>query len=192
MKIYHYHPTTYIFLGEGVADECQLEVGVYLIPAYATTTQPKQGQFGEQIIWNGVDWVYVPPEVIPESNSIIVLSPVDVLVEQKRADIRAEKYKIRDSGVLVNGILFDTDLEARISYVELGQRFIDDPTITLDWKASGNTWVLMDLALYQEVVTAKDKHIKGVFEWQLAVETEINESLVVDDLEHLERISTIF
>lgn len=57
MQIYHYHPVTGEFLGEGVADESPLEPGAYLVPAHATTTAPPTAMSGKVRVWRG-EWVF--------------------------------------------------------------------------------------------------------------------------------------
>jgi hypothetical protein len=71
MKIFHYHPETSTFLGEGTADASPLEPGVWLIPAHATTTPPPAPQSDKQIAWIKGVWQAQPipepePEPVPE------------------------------------------------------------------------------------------------------------------------------
>jgi hypothetical protein len=69
MDIFHYHPDTGIYLGQGVADESPLEPGVWLIPAHATELEPPQPSKGKQIAWSGDSWDVQPipePETEPE------------------------------------------------------------------------------------------------------------------------------
>ena len=64
MKIYHYHPITKEYIGEGVADESPLEPGVFLIPAYATDIPPKFKE-GKATVFNKV-WIHVDVEVVAD------------------------------------------------------------------------------------------------------------------------------
>lgn len=69
MKIFHYHPDTGLFLGEGKADPSPLETGVWLIPAHATTDEPPKPSDSQHIIRVSDAWLVQPipvPELIPE------------------------------------------------------------------------------------------------------------------------------
>jgi len=67
MKIFHYHPETGVFLGEGTADPSPLEPGQWLVPAHATTATPPTAQEGEQTLWVNGTWQVQPiPEPEPE------------------------------------------------------------------------------------------------------------------------------
>jgi hypothetical protein len=58
MKIYHYHPETGEYLGEGLADESPLEPGVYLIPAQATIKEPPRNiKPSQRLAFDGENWV---------------------------------------------------------------------------------------------------------------------------------------
>lgn len=56
MKIYNYHPVTFVFIGESVADESPLEPGVFLIPAQATTVKPPTVTPPKQAVWRNNKW----------------------------------------------------------------------------------------------------------------------------------------
>ena len=67
MQIFHYHPATGAFLGEGRADPSPLEPDVWLVPAYATATAPLDAGDGEQVLWVNGAWQVLPvPEPEPE------------------------------------------------------------------------------------------------------------------------------
>ena len=70
MKIFHYHPETGAFLGEGTADLSPLEPGKWLVPAHATAIEPLLPSNNEQVIWvnNNNNWQLQPiPEPEPPS-----------------------------------------------------------------------------------------------------------------------------
>jgi hypothetical protein len=66
MKIYHYHPDTKEYLGEGMADPSPLEKDVYLIPAHATIKSPPESIEGKGIVLNNDKWEYVNVEIIAQ------------------------------------------------------------------------------------------------------------------------------
>jgi hypothetical protein len=88
MNIFHYHPETGVYLGQGQADESPLEPGVWLIPAHATSAEPPVTGEGEQATWNGA-WAVEPipaPEPEPEPLPVVPAEPaVPLTPEQKLA-----------------------------------------------------------------------------------------------------------
>ena len=58
MKIYNYHPQTFEYINESLADESPLEPGVFLIPACATTQPPLAAQDGKLVCFHNDQWVY--------------------------------------------------------------------------------------------------------------------------------------
>ena len=101
------------------------------------------------------------------------LASVQVAAQAKADAIQAEKVRARDSGFLVDGVLFDSDQSARISYAELALRLSAEPTFTTPWKASAGAWVTMDAVKYQEVAATGGAHIQAVFAWQAARDQEL-------------------
>ncbi|MFV0422271.1 DUF4376 domain-containing protein [Oleidesulfovibrio sp.] len=95
--------------------------------------------------------------------------------------ISMEKNRRRDSGFMVDGLLWDSDYNARIAYAEVAQRFAADPAyIVPQWKASAGKWVQLDAALFASVQAAGEMHIATVFTWQKAKEEEL--AALPDDL----------
>lgn len=67
--IYHYHPETGEFVGQGNADESPLEPGVFLIPAQAVEDAPPAFDAKRQRCFREVDgWVLreIPPPPKPK------------------------------------------------------------------------------------------------------------------------------
>ena len=99
---------------------------------------------------------------------------IEELKAEKLEAVRAEKIRARDGGVLVGGVLFDTDEAARIAYAELALRLAANPDYVVDdWKASEGVWVRMDGALFGELMAAGEAHIAAVFTWQRLVESAV-------------------
>jgi len=59
MRIYHYHPETKVFLGEGEARPDPLEPGAWLVPAHATTQAPPEAAPGQVAALQGGAWALV-------------------------------------------------------------------------------------------------------------------------------------
>lgn len=60
MEIYHYHPMTGEYLGNGVADESPLEPGVFLVPQYATSSAPTTSpQAYQSLVFSNNSWYVV-------------------------------------------------------------------------------------------------------------------------------------
>jgi len=79
MKIYHYHPDTGVFLGEGIADPSPLEQDVWLIPASATTIEPPQAPAGSQAVFGGGAWrLQAVPEPEPEAEPVPIAKPAPI------------------------------------------------------------------------------------------------------------------
>ena len=99
-------------------------------------------------VWRGNAWKYDGGWVLIDSTIL------DELKKPMLDAIQAEKVRARDGGFMVGGTLFDSDISARTSYTELGLRLSQNPSFTTQWKASAGQWVLMDAALYSQVVIA--------------------------------------
>lgn len=97
--------------------------------------------------------------------------------------VQAEKVRARDAGFMVADTLFDSDISARTSYTELGLRLSQNPAFTTQWKASSGQWVVMDAALYSQVIIAGEAHTTAVFAWQRQKEQEIVDCETVEALE---------
>lgn len=111
-----------------------------------------------------------------------------------RADIKAavhnEKKRVRDSGVTVDGIRFDTDLTARVSYREFADQAALDPAYTVpDWRASQGVFVTMDAVLHARVAEAGKQLFTHVFAWQRQQEAKVDDAT---GPEALSRINTRF
>jgi hypothetical protein len=70
VRIFHYHPDTRAFLGEGEAGESPLEPGAFLIPAHATDQAPPNPGPNQVPVFDGAAWSLVslpdPPAPPPE------------------------------------------------------------------------------------------------------------------------------
>lgn len=74
MKIWHYHPTTGVLLGEGLAEPCQVDHGAWLIPAYATAMAPPATEADEEAVWQSGAWSVrkLPPAPPPPPPAPVV------------------------------------------------------------------------------------------------------------------------
>lgn len=116
---------------------------------------------------------------------------VQMAAEKKLAAIQAGKVAARDRGVEVNGVLFDSDLAARMAYNELAVRFQANPDFSTSWKASAGQWVTMDAALFAQVMAAGEAHIQACFTWQADREQEVAAAVATADLEAIKAVAEV-
>lgn len=109
-----------------------------------------------------------------------------------RAAVQAAKVAARDGGFEVSGVLFDSDLSARVAYAELAGKLAADADYSTTWKASEGVWVTMDAALYAQAAAAGEAHIAAVFAWQAARDAEIDAAVDAGDAEALAAVSTTY
>ncbi len=134
------------------------------IPFHATATDPEA--HGRELYQRALagEFGTVAPYVEPPKTK-----------DQLLQAIRDQKVAMRDGGMDVHGLKFDTDTNARIAYNELVMKFMVDPTyVVQDWKASEGVWVQMDFGLYQEVMATGEALLQQVFAWQREQEAIIN------------------
>jgi hypothetical protein len=69
--IYHYNPISGTFLGSDMARESPLELGVFLVPANATTNEPPRCSASERPVYRDGAWTVEPiPQPLPEPSPI--------------------------------------------------------------------------------------------------------------------------
>ena len=112
------------------------------------------------------EWVK-DPDFIYREVELTKTPNIEAMKADKLAKIQAGKSTARDAGIMVNGMLFDTDSSARIAYLELSFKLSQDPTYSVQWKANDDgDWVEMNSALFNDLYVAFGTHLEAVFAWQ--------------------------
>ena len=113
---------------------------------------------------------------------------------EKMAALQAEKVRIRDGGVVVDGTLFDTDESAMSAYTRtMLFLFSQNPTASIaNWKASTGAWVTMTLPLLSSLVPVIAANETAAFAWQSARESEVNAAVADDNRAVLVAVSTTY
>lgn len=110
-------------------------------------------------------------------------------VLKKKEALQAEKCKVRDSGIVVDGTLFDTDHGAVAAYMQFYFELMGNPSaVVSDWKASSGVWVEMNGALLAKIMAGLRSMQKSVFSWQKEKEKEFTDA--VNKGEDVSSIST--
>ena len=145
----------------------------------------------QYIAYNDELYTQEPHELVVGADKAVqtfVAVPVDVEIGEKRvlAKVQAEKVKVRDGGLELNGIHWDTDERAQAAYVKYYLGLLQDQTLVVpDWKASSGVWVEMNALLFQELQAALKSHESALFTWQRNKEAEINACETVEQLEQV-------
>ena len=182
MKTYYDTQTSQFNTQEGLrqrglpaSDAILAQAGIYpvryMYPAYDArlyAIEPKAVAVEDGIAWQEFDVVPMPVE--SAKNALLEL-------------VQKEKVRVRDGGFDIDGVHYDSDLPARMSYNELAIRLQQDPEYTTPWKASEGQWVTMDATLYASVVTHGEAHMTAVFTWQAQKEAQINACTTIEELE---------
>ena len=94
-----------------------------------------------------------------------------------------EKKRVREEGIVVDGILFDTDIEARVSYIEFMLKLMLDPTYTVtDWKASDGVWVTMNKTLFEKLITVWETRLTSLFSFVKLKDAELKTKVSKEDI----------
>jgi hypothetical protein len=120
---------------------------------------------------------------VEDMNSAELAKEIERMREEKLQTVATARRKALDDGFMHNGILWDSDANARIAYAELAMRYQYDPAFVTTWKASDGYWVEMTAPLFQAVYAAGAEHVQTCFAWQAAKEVEIKACQTVDELE---------
>lgn len=103
---------------------------------------------------------------------------------KKKDDIQDKKRAIRDGGILVSGVIFDTDGLAQTMYTQFMVGYMVDPKYTVPaWKASGETFVIMTGALVNAIKTAWSEMCIRVHEVQDRKIADINAMQTIAEVE---------
>lgn len=90
--------------------------------------------------------------------------PIDGLKDQKRTEMAAKKNAIRDGGFEVNGVLWDSDYNARTAYNELRFQFFANPAYTVEnFKVSEGNWITMTKDAFDVAQTIGTQTIENAF-----------------------------
>ena len=79
--------------------------------------------------------------------AVRIASRLSTAKANKILDIQEKKKELRDAGIFIDGVLYDTDQSAQVMYTQFLLALTTDPTYKIEeWKASGESFVVMDLA----------------------------------------------
>lgn len=107
--------------------------------------------------------------------------PFHDLAAAKLAAINEGKNVALDAGFWHDGVLFDSDIKARLAYLEVEKKLREAPGYSTDWKASRGQWVTMNAALFASLQATYEAHISACFAWQGAREMEVAAAMVLED-----------
>ena len=114
MNIYHYEPSTGIYLGQTVADESPLEPGVFLIPAFATEIEPPNTPEGFIAVFNGSVWSL---EEVVEPEPIIEPEP-PTPYQPSQSDLRRFAYQEEADALFFKAQRNEISIEAWYEKIE--------------------------------------------------------------------------
>lgn len=103
---------------------------------------------------------------------------------KKLSELQQEKRRRRDSGMVIGGILFDTDANADTKYTKMLLACQISPTYTIpDWKASDGVFVEMTASLVLQVMQTFGVYESALTSKQKQKVEEINALSTIEDVE---------
>lgn len=158
MKIYHYDRVSGVLIGEGLADESPLEIGVFLVPANATNMPPPLCSNGSQPIFRDGVWLIEPitqPEPEPKPTVDEIWQRIKAVRDQRKAG--GVKVKVGT----VNK-WFHSDDGSRIQQMGLVMMGASIPA-GLQWKTMDGSFITMTQALAGNVFAAAAASDQAIF-----------------------------
>ena len=117
--------------------------------------------------WNDAGLPILYPGELPEGASFNPPSkPSSLKRMELRQALKSKKIKLREQGLVVSGIKFDTDYNAEIAYLTFLNKTKDDPKYTTRWKASKGIWITMNRELCLKVKKLVDEYINNIYKWE--------------------------
>lgn len=103
---------------------------------------------------------------------------------KKIAEIQTEKCRLRDSGIVLDGVLFDTDTTADTKYTKMLLACQINPSYEIpDWKASDGVFVTMTGALVLQVMLESGARESILTSKQKEKIAEVNALKTVEEVE---------
>lgn len=151
MNIYHFHPVSGVYLGQGIADADPLTPDAWLLPAHCTQTPPPSVDVGFFVqfvndVWQTVAEPLAPPEPTPPT--------LDKLKSVKNSAINAARLATNRSTFTHAGKSFACDelsrgdIESTNGFISLNGTL--PPGWPGGWKAADNTYAgIADIAAWK-------------------------------------------
>lgn len=94
---------------------------------------------------------------------------------QQLADAaQAKKTSMHTSGIMVNGVLFDSDASAYGAYIGHQIKLMLNPVYEVErWKASSGVWVRMTPELFAQVMQTYTDTNSAAFNWQSQIDAAL-------------------
>ncbi len=163
------------YLSEYEAQESPLEPGIFITPNLSTSEKPPSVKNGGYCVFYGGKWVVKSPIIEKPKEEDVIKLVTEALIKEKR--------DVKQQGVLVDGILFDTDDAARLSYIEFMLKLLQNPFYSVkDWRASGDTWVEMNGVLFNKIIAAWELRQKSLYTFLKEKEEELKSKKNIEEL----------
>ena len=101
---------------------------------------------------------------------------------KKLQELKNKKKIMLEQGFTVDGVLFDSDINARIAYHDFESLLRVQDTFKIDWKASNTEWVVMDKVLFEKIKVTLTEHMQNIFAWCKTKQEEISSAPTVSAL----------
>jgi len=103
----------------------------------------------------------------------------------KKIDLQSEKVRRRDAGIVIDGILWDTDANAQIMYTQFATVGLaaDPAMVVANWKASPGVFTEMSAAVIYSIIPLWIAHSSNITSTQKAKEIEIDALATLADVE---------
>ncbi len=103
----------------------------------------------------------------------------------KKVDLQAEKVRRRDAGIVIDGILWDTDANAQIMYTQFATVGLgsDPAMVVANWKASPGVFTEMSAAVIYSIIPRWIAHSSSITSTQKTKEIEIDALDTLADVE---------
>ncbi|MDT8901819.1 DUF4376 domain-containing protein [Anaeroselena agilis] len=176
MKIYHYHPDTGIYLGEGEADKCPVS-GVNLIPAFATSEAPPAAGENQYAAFENGAWV---AKNVQQPGPDHEPTPAEAAII-KRAAINAERNRREQLGFTYLDKTFDSDqtsvIRINAAVNTAVAAILSEGSFTVTWTCADNTTIDLDAQHLLALAAALAAHSDGLHQTARTLKAAVDAAL---------------